>query len=83
MQTSSFFSQPNLGGTNPQEFHNDLKYINLKNQFLKHLHDEIDLFERFINRTNTGGWSTRLNDGMKKKVAELKELYYALSTKNE
>jgi hypothetical protein len=81
METKGFFSKPNLGGIDPEDFHNSLKFANLKAQFLKHLQDEIDLLTDFINRTNTGGWSTHLNDDMSKRITKLKEIHYAVSVR--
>lgn len=77
-----FFSQKDLGGVNPGEFHDNLKFANLKQQFLTCIQGEIDYLEGCIKTSSTGGWSTHLNDGMKKRIGELKDLHYRISVNN-
>lgn len=39
---------------------------------------EVDFLEKCLRETNGGGWSTHLNDPMRKRITELKDRYYDL-----
>lgn len=47
-----------------------------ENQLVEEIKKEIKLLESWIKTSNSGGWSTYLNEPMQKRVTELKSLIY-------
>jgi hypothetical protein len=76
---SNFFSRQDLGGVNPDDFNDSLRYANLKRKYLEHIQSEITFLQGCITESNYGSWSTHLNSPMKKRIESLQSEYYELS----
>lgn len=69
---SNFFSGEDLGGVNPQDFHNDLRYVNLRNLYQKHVNKEIKMIEELQKITKFYGISV-IDDRLQSEHARLIE----------
>lgn len=51
----------------------------MQERLLLLIKEEILLLRKWINETNSGYWSTHLNNPMEKRISELEHLYFTIS----